>query len=382
MLTRHFITALVALSVWLCGATAELQIPTCPSTTTTLPPQYHHSHKPQRVKTTYGHFTTPSVSDNHGMGGFQCAPPLPCTSCSMTFMQAGLAYPDGTAATVDTGMMFHHVVFQNLERKDAMCADGRERFFASGDERTAVDLSVNGTREYGYVVEEGDRFAFWLEVMNMRDVEREVVLTMVWEWVDVEEGFEGVTPYWFDVGGCEGSEVPAREGEVFTYLSERVKAPGSGVVAMAAGHLHDGGTELEVMRNEKPFCTSRAGYEKEHIAEMSTCSALEYSRGDSFKIRGRYDTKKHKPMQHADRELEPVMGIALVYAVTDHSGKSGEMGVWKIVLVVLLSMVVAAGVGYAWWRYQRKEGDELVPAWAEKANGKKRLGRSRWKWKT
>ena len=240
-------------------------------------------------------------------------------------MQAGLAYPHGSAATIDTGVMFHHVFFQNFEREDAICADRGERFFASGNERTAVDLTVNGTREYGYGVEEGDTFAFGLEVMNMGEVEREVVLTMVWEWVDRGEGFEGVTPDWFDVGGCNANEVPAREGEVFTYSSKCVKALGSSVVALAAGHLHDGGTELEVMKNEMPFCTSRAGYEKEHLVEMSTCSALEYSRGDRFEISARYDTKKHKPMRY-DGELEPVMGIAIVYAVTDHSGKCGEDG--------------------------------------------------------
>ncbi len=311
------------------------------------------------------------------MGGFQCAPPLPCTSCIVTFLQAGLAYPDGSSATVDTGMMFHHVVFQNLARKDAMCPDrmGGERFFASGDEKTAVDLTVNGTEKFGYAVEKGDTMAFGLEVMNMREEEREVVLTMVWEWVpEPANGFEKVTPYWFDIGGCDGSNVPAEADEVFTYSSEPVKAPDSGFVAMAAGHLHDGGTELELVRNDNPFCTSRAGYTKEHITEMSTCSALNYSKGDRFEIRARYDTKKYEPMRHADGELEPVMGIALVYAVEQHGHKSGRMGWAKVVLVVLLCMILVAGLGYAWWRYQKKGENELIPAWLQQQIDKRRRG--------
>ena len=253
-----------------------------------------------------------------------------------------------------------------------MCPERRERFFASGEERTAVDLTVNGTREWGYVVEEGDRLAFGLEVMNMREEEREVMLTLEWEWVDAGRGFEGVTPYWFDVGGCGLSDVPSRENEVFTYESESVRAPSSGVVAMAAGHLHDGGTELEVVRNGKPFCTSRAGYEKDHVTEMSACSGMEYSTGDRFEIKARYDTKKHKPMRHADGELEPVMGIALVYAVMDHSGKSGGKGVGRMILAVLLSITFVVGLVYAWWSYQRRDASELMPAWLKQQIDKRR----------
>ena len=51
-----------------------------------------------------------------------------------------------------------------------------------------------------------------------------------------------------------------------------------------------------------------------------------------------------------------------------------RMGVWKIVLVVLLSMTVAVRVGYVWWRYQRKEADELVPAWLRQQLGKSGRG--------
>lgn len=60
-------------------------------------------------------------------------------------MQAGLEFEDGSKADADTGMWLHHVVFQNLNRKDSMCRrTAGERFFASGNERTLIDLSSNG----------------------------------------------------------------------------------------------------------------------------------------------------------------------------------------------------------------------------------------------
>lgn len=60
-------------------------------------------------------------------------------------MLAGLEYTDGSNADADTDMWMHHVVFQNLNRQDSMCDNiGGERFFASGNERTLIDLSSNG----------------------------------------------------------------------------------------------------------------------------------------------------------------------------------------------------------------------------------------------
>jgi hypothetical protein len=60
-------------------------------------------------------------------------------------MQAGIEYTDGSDASAENGMWLHHVVFQNFDRQDPMCLKRRsERFFASGNERTAVDLAANG----------------------------------------------------------------------------------------------------------------------------------------------------------------------------------------------------------------------------------------------
>jgi hypothetical protein len=63
----------------------------------------------------------------------------------IVWAQAGLEYTDGTDAIIETGMMLHHTVIQNMNRKDPMCK-GREseKFFASGDERTPIDLTFNG----------------------------------------------------------------------------------------------------------------------------------------------------------------------------------------------------------------------------------------------
>ncbi len=120
-------------------------MPSCSTTTSILEAQFFPDLQSTRVKISYGPFTVPSRSSHHGMRDFVCGPPKPCEECTVVWMQAGIEYTDGSDAGAETGMWLHHVVFQNLDRQDSMCPEhGGERFFASGNERTPVDLTSNG----------------------------------------------------------------------------------------------------------------------------------------------------------------------------------------------------------------------------------------------
>jgi hypothetical protein len=69
----------------------------------------------------------------------------PCQGCLITWMQAGLVNFDGSDANADTGMWLHHTVLQNNRNAArGSCKMSSERFFASGNERTVVDLTLNG----------------------------------------------------------------------------------------------------------------------------------------------------------------------------------------------------------------------------------------------
>jgi len=71
----------------------------------------------------------------------------PCQNCVIVWMKADLEFLDGKQAGVKEGMWLHHAVVHN-EAKRAIhnCnkRKGRQRFFASGNEGSIVDLSVNG----------------------------------------------------------------------------------------------------------------------------------------------------------------------------------------------------------------------------------------------
>lgn len=102
---------------------------------------------------------------------------------------------------------------------------------------------------------------------------------------------------------------------------------------MMVGHLHDGGTRLDVLRNGETVCTMDAKYSvygsDEHLSAISNCSDVgSISPGDMWSITAHYDTRKHKPMKEHDGGLEPIMGIVLAYVAEENpdmdDGKDGK----------------------------------------------------------
>jgi hypothetical protein len=119
------------------------------SNVTDLTPSYFTGDGSKRVKITYGPYTAPSSSLNNGMADFEGKDiTMPCKDCLITYMVAGLEYPNGSYANADTGMWLHHTVLMDTAKNDTVCSLGiANRFFASGNERTIFDLTVNGYTE-------------------------------------------------------------------------------------------------------------------------------------------------------------------------------------------------------------------------------------------
>jgi hypothetical protein len=87
------------------------------------------------------------MNTDDGMGGFhEPSALLPCRNCLVTWMQAGIESVDGAPMDAGNGMWLHHAVFVNKARKDTVCGEDYfgQRFFATGNERTAVDLCSGG----------------------------------------------------------------------------------------------------------------------------------------------------------------------------------------------------------------------------------------------
>ncbi len=129
--------------------------------TTTMPPSSSTTSPPQPGSQTtairYGPFNVqgapmnPDGTHGHAHTGnrFSFFIRKPCTDCYVTGMTASLVYQDGRVAGWNTDAQLHHMVMlaQGGGKTDATCAVSLfgllgQRFFASGDERTPVDLTA------------------------------------------------------------------------------------------------------------------------------------------------------------------------------------------------------------------------------------------------
>ncbi|TKA83842.1 hypothetical protein B0A55_00111 [Friedmanniomyces simplex] len=340
-------------------------------TTTNLTAQQFPELGSRRVETAYGSHVVQPRSQQDGMSKFQSAIPPPCTECLVTFMQAQLEYANGTTADATTGMWMHHVVFLNRGRKDSVCDMPAQRFFASGNERTAVDFtstfSAAGTQHLGYPIRANESFFVVGELMNMLNTSQEVVFSMIWEYLPSPRPyFKHAIPYWLDVGGCGDSDVPAKSVSQFAYTSPVLNASFHGTIALIAGHLHDGGTHLDVFRNERSVCTTVATYTSanvtdDHIARIDSCTnAGVTAPGDQWFIKAYYDTVAHPPMAANDGSLEPVMGIALAYLVASEPLTRSWLSRGTLI-VVIVTAVMATGLAALY--VVRQKSDFVSQLW-------------------
>jgi hypothetical protein len=195
-------------------------------------------------------------------------------------MNAGLEYAEGGDANTDTKMWLHHMVLFNIGTNawDATCTVfglphmivgslpmSSERIFSSGNERTLVLFNPPNQPEgsrMGYPVFAADRFGLIADLMNMNPTAKQVYMTMYYDYVEGHPtGWAEVKPVWFDVNQCGTSEVSGRtDGASFKITSTPWAANFEGEVVGVGGHIHDGGTHLEVVAGSNLACTSSAFY--------------------------------------------------------------------------------------------------------------------------
>ncbi|KAK3941596.1 hypothetical protein QBC46DRAFT_407063 [Diplogelasinospora grovesii] len=320
--------------------------------TTPLTPRFFTNYSSQRLQFRYGPFTIPPLDVSNGMVDYNFPIPPPCTDCLITYAQAGMEYPNGSYANANTSTWLHHAVISNLNRTDATCERAHEPVFASGNERSAADICVDGTEKAGYYIAEGDQFWFTAELMNALNAPQNVVVTFDWEYVpSPPSDFMGVIPVWLDVdGGCpaHGSEVPVPANQTAFQLGMDPPwtAPFEGDIVWIGSHLHDGGEALSIFRNMNIMCYSVAvygeipgyidpmppmnmsgvegmdgmGMDVVHISSMGACEGGRVEVGDQWSVGAAYNFTAHPGMMEGGKPA-PVMGISLMYVATTAKSK-------------------------------------------------------------
>jgi len=281
----------------------------------------------------------------------------PCDQCVIVGMNAGLEYPDGTNANINTGMWLHHMVLFSIGpgRTDATCgqngmalphflvgssARGAERLLASGNERTFINFPGWGYNNAGYKLKSQDKFALIVDLMNENMEDKLVYMTLTYDFVPGNgTGFRDVKPVWFDVAQCLTSEVwPPKQNGQFTLTAPTWTANFDGEIIGMAGHVHDGGQLVTLEVDGQPICRSQASYggdpqfvagkalshhgsATEHVSKMSICvneslGIKRVSKGQRWILKADYDYDKSKGMLHDNGRQENIMGIAIMFAMT------------------------------------------------------------------
>jgi hypothetical protein len=213
---------------------------------------------------------------------------------------------------MDTGPMLHHVVFTNQWRPDATCSGSwlglaGERFFASGNERTAIKLP-NG---YGYRTRWYDSWNMLIDLMNHSDTSKTVYVQVTYTYRPSWESVKHVRPVWLDIDQCGDSEYSIPAGYSDTHWDWKVNVPGK-VVAML-GHVHGHGIAVEATNESvggKSICRSVATLDPmsvHNVLAMSTCT------GDPLAIVKQGQVVRLHSEYQSSHAADDVMGIMLGY---------------------------------------------------------------------
>jgi len=199
-------------------------------------------------------------------------------------------------------------------------------------------LTESRTDKAGYYVGPTDTIAFLTELMNTEMVNQTAIVTITYEYLPGSpSSFHKVTPIWLDITGCgilDNSEAPAMNNTAFQYTSPVWTANATGRVVAAIGHIHDGGVNLDITKNNSTLCDSVAAYGQNsgyidpsgmsmpgmpmgnmgtHISSLSQCSTGQVNLGDNLTVTAFYNTTEYMPMTDTDGSLANVMGIAVLY---------------------------------------------------------------------
>jgi len=252
----------------------------------------------------------------------------PCTGCTLIGVTPDLVYENGTKANITDGPMLHHAAFmaQSSGKVDATCGTSGpgalgERFFAAGNERTAIDLQ---SLKYGYKVNSTETWNMIVDLMNWATTSKTVKVKMTWKYATGTDHTEraSLRPVWIDADGCSmDSLINVPVGFSDTHFDW--KTTFGGKLIAAAGHIHDHGVNIELTNKsagESLLCNSVAGYGgagyethldgRKHVSSMGVCTGnpiATIAKGDTIRLHGVYNV----PETHA--ALDDAMAIAIAY---------------------------------------------------------------------
>lgn len=282
---------------------------------------------PLSVATASADTNAPVMSETFEIGPFDLSPrgqvgdqvnrlfeqaPRPSGDLAIRSITFDFIDGDGNPIPHDVAHL-HHLVLLDSARPDHLCSyPSSSRFAATGTELTDFALPEG----YAYLAPDAPWSSVY-HVMNLSDAPVTASIQYTVSWTDPEASdVRDVEPYFFDVTGCWGNSeyhVPGDGGPDSVHEQSRTYAiDRDGTIVVGGGHLHAGGIDLTLYRNDDELCRAEAVYHHggpdghHSLAGVTPCGMLDepLSAGDEVRLVSRYHN--HEPVPGA-------MGIMVTY---------------------------------------------------------------------
>lgn len=251
-----------------------------------------------------------------------------------------------------------------MSARPSTCAStGEQRIISTLREM----LTDSRTEKAGYYVGPTDTIAFYTELMNTEMVDQTAIVTITYEYLPgPPSSFHSLTPIWLDITGCGDSEEMAKNNTAFQYTSPVWTANAAGRVMTAIGHIHDGGVNLDITKNNSTLCDCVAAYGQNsgyidssrmsmpgmpmanmgtHISSISECSTGQVNLGDSLTVTAFYNTTEYMPMKYTNGSLANIMGIAVLFLAQEGAVSSGSSHGAAVPMITSGPYLVAGALG-------------------------------------
>jgi hypothetical protein len=181
--------------------------------------------------------------------------------------------------------------------RGSISARNADRPFVTGNERTPFHYYRPTAPGGGsaFHLDAADRYFYLVELMNMNMNDATVWITMTYDITEgaLPSGWSEVKAVFLDANSCKSSEVNSPRGkQTFDIQSRPWKPNVEGTILDSIGHLHDGGTQIDILASgSNALCKSKAVYAdrpeyvyrevgmamhgdkvaKDHISSMANC---------------------------------------------------------------------------------------------------------------
>jgi hypothetical protein len=281
----------------------------------------------------------------------------PCRDCYVTAIQYTSRYDNGSEILTSDGIWMHHCVLSSYSRALSYTPLGPNILWAGGNERPTLRLNTR----YKYGIDWPADFNFLLEFMSSVPQTVNVSLAITFEYLEKTQpeaaDYRDSYLIWNSVG------TPQYQNGSYNHSSFGWTVPQSGVLLHGMGHMHNGGTKVDLYVNDKLVCSSlmhynerpgygtnrgrgrtqhhdriaggeeeegdskmlavrdgphhHEGFGKNDISDPGHCTSFgRVEKGDKMYIMAYYNTTEYDVMSHKGK-VEEQMGILRVFVGPD-----------------------------------------------------------------